>query len=42
VPRRLDLDASRLVEVNEWLAPFTCDWGERMKALGAVLDEEER
>ncbi len=40
--RYYHLDASRLVEVHEWLVPFTRYWRERMKALGAVLDEEER
>jgi DNA-binding transcriptional ArsR family regulator len=40
--RHYHLDASRLVEVHAWLAPFERYWRERMKALGAVLDEEER
>ena len=40
--RYYHLDASRLVEVDEWLKPFERYWRERMQALGAILDEEER
>jgi DNA-binding transcriptional ArsR family regulator len=40
--RYYHLDASRLVEVDEWLKPFERYWRERMQALGSILDEEER
>jgi DNA-binding transcriptional ArsR family regulator len=36
------LDASRLSEVDDWLKPFEHYWRERMQALDAVLNEEER
>jgi DNA-binding transcriptional ArsR family regulator len=40
--RYYHLDAARLNEVEEWLQPFTRYWRERMQALEAILDEEER
>ena len=40
--RYYHLDASRLSEVDDWLKPFERYWRERMQALGAILDEEER
>ncbi len=40
--RYYHLDPARLVEVEEWLKPFAHYWRERMQALDAVLDEEER
>ena len=33
---------TRLIEVDEWLKPFAHYWSERMQALDAILDEEER
>jgi DNA-binding transcriptional ArsR family regulator len=40
--RYYHLDASRLSEVDDWLKPIERYWRERMQALGAILDEEER
>jgi DNA-binding transcriptional ArsR family regulator len=40
--RYYHLGPSRLVEVNEWLKPFERYWRDRMQALNAILDEEER
>jgi DNA-binding transcriptional ArsR family regulator len=40
--RYYHLDAARLNEVDEWLKPFARYWRERMRALDAILDEEER
>jgi DNA-binding transcriptional ArsR family regulator len=40
--RYYHLDPARLIEVEEWLKPFAHYWRERMQALDAVLDEEER
>jgi DNA-binding transcriptional ArsR family regulator len=40
--RYYHLDPARLIEVDEWLKPFAQYWRERMQALDAILDEEER
>ncbi len=40
--RSYQLDPSRLAEVDDWLKPFERYWSARMRALGAVLGEEER
>jgi DNA-binding transcriptional ArsR family regulator len=40
--RYYHLEPARLIEVEEWLKPFAQYWGERMQALDAILDEEER
>jgi DNA-binding transcriptional ArsR family regulator len=40
--RYYHLDPERLIEVDEWLKPFARYWRERMQALDAVLDKEER
>jgi DNA-binding transcriptional ArsR family regulator len=40
--RYYHLDPARLNEVDEWLQPFARYWRERMQALEAILDEEER
>ena len=40
--RDYHLDPERLVEVDEWLKPFSRYWRERMQAVDAILDEEER
>jgi DNA-binding transcriptional ArsR family regulator len=40
--RYYHLDPSRLIEVDEWLKPFERYWRERMQALNATLDKEER
>jgi hypothetical protein len=40
--RYYHLEPARLAEVDDWLKPFARYWRERMRALDAVLDEEER
>jgi DNA-binding transcriptional ArsR family regulator len=40
--RYYHLDPARLIEVDEWLKPFARYWHERMQALDAILEEEER
>ena len=38
--RYYHLDASRLIEVEEWLKPFEPYWRERMQTLNDILDEQ--
>jgi DNA-binding transcriptional ArsR family regulator len=40
--RYYHLDPARLIEVDEWIKPFARYWRERMQALDAILEEEER
>ena len=40
--RYYHLDPARLIEVDEWIKPFARYWHERMQALDAILEEEER
>jgi DNA-binding transcriptional ArsR family regulator len=40
--RYYHLEALPLAEVDEWLHPFERYWRDRMRALGKVLDREQR
>ena len=40
--RRYRVNPEPLQEISTWLCPYERFWRERLTALGAVLDEEER